>query len=1033
MQSRKMNRTSPPLFKVSKMMRIILVGFVLIAFRLFFLAIFAHGQEYEKAQNPKQKIVVSEGKRGLITDRFGLPLATNKITYRLEFLFDNLTSLRPRARKEYVEKLSGFLSEVTGKPTLFFEEMIWGKAAQSPHIPLVLLEDLSEKVYFRLKARQYEWPGMIMAMRPCRFYPLGKGCSHVIGHLGQISEKEYARMQKEKEELESFKKSFYGPSPLPLPKGYLGVEEVFNDLERLQNKNYFYNSWVGKRGVEAFYEKDLRGYNERLIFEADHRGILKSQKICNRICLPGSHVQLSISAKLQVFAEELIRKTEKSRKENFKSRDLHAEVLESPWILGGSILAMDPKTGDIVALASYPGFDPNLFVSKSPQAQPRIRNFVENPAFIMDLWDGLIPFTESPSFFWPSFSDFCKILLHPSSPVFSLLPSIKTKEMARIIWLAQQDPNAIDKQVREDPLTTPFLSENHPEFLIALDLARSVCDWKALSLAPPSSIGELTLLELRTLMQSILWSFQELKKQCEPLFLEQLFEPWQKMHFAGYLKEKRLEEKLLGKKNIPYIVYLEKLRKEHFEAFYSLQKNYLLLDLLGLSASGLFLDEAMRSYLQKELSYSPHFARLQLFAKKNSKEDLLALCKAAFRAGENKEELWGSYPFGKKKVSDLFLLAYPRSGFGFLKSYALQEATVVGSLFKIVTGLAALEREQTPFTLTDLSPKEAGLDASVPLGHFADGKIIPRIYKGGRLPKSQKPLGKIDFEQAMERSSNLYFALLAADVLGSGKELLKSAGDLGFGFPSKIDLPGELAGHLPDRLIDDPSQLYSVAIGQGELLATPLQMGLMLCRIAEGGKLFSPSICRAKKEFIADTEWDLRQDPLYKWSYPIGITFPLFTELLPKEIIKKHTMQHAHLQCDKRIDPKVRQKLLSSLYRVVNGEQGTARAGSIRMLIENPVLRSLYLNIKTQMCGKTATSEIDYRPWINGTGKRILNHILFGAVSFADKAKAPYQHKIFETPELVVVVLLRYGDFGKEAAPLAAQMIQKWREIKNSA
>ncbi|MCK4934967.1 MAG: hypothetical protein KAR79_05210, partial [Simkaniaceae bacterium] len=71
------------------------------------------------------------------------------------------------------------------------------------------------------------------------------------------------------------------------------------------------------------------------------------------------------------------------------------------------------------------------------------------------------------------------------------------------------------------------------------------------------------------------------------------------------------------------------------------------------------------------------------------------------------------------------------------------------------------------------------------------------------------------------------------------------------------------------------------------------------------------------------------------------------------------------------------------------------------------------------------TAERYYRPFLDQDAKSILcKDIWFGGISFNDK-----EESVYESPELVVVVYLKYGDYGKEAAPIAAEIINKWREI----
>jgi cell division protein FtsI/penicillin-binding protein 2 len=79
------------------------------------------------------------------------------------------------------------------------------------------------------------------------------------------------------------------------------------------------------------------------------------------------------------------------------------------------------------------------------------------------------------------------------------------------------------------------------------------------------------------------------------------------------------------------------------------------------------------------------------------------------------------------------------------------------------------------------------------------------------------------------------------------------------------------------------------------------------------------------------------------------------------------------------------------------------------------------------MVGKTGTAEILFHPHINPSSSAAMyKHIWFAALSFEENQK-----RLWDSPELVVIIYLRYGGGGREAAPLAAQMIHKWREIKN--
>ena len=100
----------------------------------------------------------------------------------------------------------------------------------------------------------------------------------------------------------------------------------------------------------------------------------------------------------------------------------------------------------------------------------------------------------------------------------------------------------------------------------------------------------------------------------------------------------------------------------------------------------------------------------------------------------------------------------------------------------------------------------------------------------------------------------------------------------------------------------------------------------------------------------------------------------------------------------------------------------------IRALKLYPKLFPEHLSLEHQMIGKTSTAELLYRPNLNpSSAAQMIKYTWFGALSFSPDAPARVR---YDHPELTVVIFLRFGDAGREAAPLAAQMVRKWREIR---
>ena len=120
--------------------------------------------------------------------------------------------------------------------------------------------------------------------------------------------------------------------------------------------------------------------------------------------------------------------------------------------------------------------------------------------------------------------------------------------------------------------------------------------------------------------------------------------------------------------------------------------------------------------------------------------------------------------------------------------------------------------------------------------------------------------------------------------------------------------------------------------------------------------------------------------------------------------------------------------LLEGMYGVVNGPRGTARPGVI--VPENfdyPVSKKDYIELQKQINGKTGTAEILYKHTLDEEIKaEKKRHVWFAAISFPVTDRKEIDDA---DPELVVVVYLRFAKAGKEAGPIAAQIIKKWREI----
>lgn len=157
---------------------------------------------------------------------------------------------------------------------------------------------LSDEEVARLAVNQHRFPGLEITARLGRHYPLGKRAVHVIGYVGRIDE---------------------------------------DDLKRVDSSSYSGTSHIGKIGLERFYEDQLHGDVGFQNVEVNVQGrVLRVLE--KKPPAPGNNLVLSLDAELQAAAEDAM--------EDYT----------------GAVVVMMPETGEILAMASMPTFDPNLFV-----------------------------------------------------------------------------------------------------------------------------------------------------------------------------------------------------------------------------------------------------------------------------------------------------------------------------------------------------------------------------------------------------------------------------------------------------------------------------------------------------------------------------------------------------------------------------------------------------------------------------------------------------------------------------------------------
>jgi penicillin-binding protein 2 len=289
------------LFAVRSIVAGVFAGVLLLAVagRLFYLQVLRH--EYYATQSLGNSIRTEPipPSRGLILDRHGVVLADNLPAFQIELVREQVGDNKA---------LDATLSQLVDIGLLRHEEIanirrtiLLHKVYESVPVKLQLNEE--EMALFAV--HRYKFSGVDIRTRLARHYPLGETAVHAIGYVSAINEQ---------------------------------------DMKQIDSDAYAGTTLIGKLGVEAAYEQQLHGKrgSREILVNAAGRPVEKH----------GEYTPL-LTTHLPVAGEDLI-----------LGLDVRVQKVAEDALNGrrGSVVALDPKTGDVIVLASTPGFDPNAFV-----------------------------------------------------------------------------------------------------------------------------------------------------------------------------------------------------------------------------------------------------------------------------------------------------------------------------------------------------------------------------------------------------------------------------------------------------------------------------------------------------------------------------------------------------------------------------------------------------------------------------------------------------------------------------------------------
>ncbi|HYM42170.1 MAG TPA: penicillin-binding protein 2 [Steroidobacteraceae bacterium] len=289
--------------------------------RLIVLQVARHDYYLQLSQGNRVRTEPIPAARGLILDRNGEVVAANQPAYQLELVPEEV----PGGKDSDIRRT---LRTLAGLGLLRSEEIdelmrTIDSSRRFDSVPIRLR--MSDDDVARFAVRRFEFPGIDIKTRQTRWYPNAGLAVHALGYVGAISEQ---------------------------------------DLQHIDRAAYAGTSLIGKLGVESTYERQLHGENgfREVLVNAQGRSVERQgayqPNLRTRAPASGKDVLLSVDLKLQRIAETALAGHR------------------------GSVVALDPNNGDVLALVSLPGFDPNLFARGiTPAEYGALANDIDRPLF----------------------------------------------------------------------------------------------------------------------------------------------------------------------------------------------------------------------------------------------------------------------------------------------------------------------------------------------------------------------------------------------------------------------------------------------------------------------------------------------------------------------------------------------------------------------------------------------------------------------------------------------------------------------------
>ncbi len=292
--------------KINTFFILLCTGIIILGIKIFYLQIIKGNHYHTLAENNRIRLLPIAAERGIIYDRNHKPLVENVPSFSLNIVPQDLPHT-PTEKKLIIKKAS----EISGVP----EETILKKVERFKgygYLSLVIKENIDYDSALKLYTTAANLPGIVVESGTKRHYlndytyssSTLLSMSHILGYLGKLEESE---------------------------------------VETMRNKNYLPSDDIGKTGLEKIYEPFLRGVYGRKKIEVNALGQEKNV-LAIEPPQPGHNLTLSLDIEAQSTLETLLKN---------QLATIHAKR--------GSAIALNPQTGEVLALVSLPAFDDNNF------------------------------------------------------------------------------------------------------------------------------------------------------------------------------------------------------------------------------------------------------------------------------------------------------------------------------------------------------------------------------------------------------------------------------------------------------------------------------------------------------------------------------------------------------------------------------------------------------------------------------------------------------------------------------------------------